>query len=249
MSEPNQFLYYMFHVIGFIATAIFTALYTRKFKVKIWRTVVLLACVYPLVYLFMMLLCWVENGFKNFGGQNIVRIFIWIPLFVLPFAYILKINYRRALNIVAPIPLVIHGVSHFGCIFMGCCCGYPWEYGIYNPALKIRTFPIQPIEAITALLILVAVVFYCYKKKFSNTAKSYSLMLMLFGSTRFMFEFARDNDKLFWGISNLAIHAFVMFIVGFVFFFFVNIKPKPDPLEPEESPAENEPVQEKVETQ
>jgi prolipoprotein diacylglyceryltransferase len=40
----------------------------------------------------------------------------------------------------------------------------------------------------------------------------------MFGSTRFLLEFARDNEKLFWGISNLAIQAFIMLVVGIMLF-------------------------------
>ena len=57
-------------------------------------------------------------------------------------------------------------------------------------------------------------------------------MLILFGSTRFLLEFLRDNEKLFWGISNLAIHAFIMFVVGVVWYFVESNYWKKHPLEP-----------------
>ena len=49
--------------------------------------------------------------------------------------------------------------------------------------------------------------------------EAYPLMLILFGYSRFFLEFARDNEKLFLGISSLAIHAFIMGIVGTVWYF------------------------------
>ena len=39
-------------------------------------------------------------------------------------------------------------------------------------------------------------------------------MLILFGSTRFILEFFRDNNKVFLGLSDLALHALFMTIVG-----------------------------------
>lgn len=45
---------------------------------------------------------------------------------------------------------------------------------------------------------------------------SYPLMLILFGFTRFLCEFLRDNYKVFGNISNIALHAAFMFIVGVV---------------------------------
>ena len=40
------------------------------------------------------------------------------------------------------------------------------------------------------------------------------IMLILFGSTRFVWEFFRDNPKILWGCSNLSFHALFMFVVG-----------------------------------
>jgi len=52
------------------------------------------------------------------------------------------------------------------------------------------------------------------KTQFITNGELYPLMMMLFGSTRFIWEFFRDNEKLFFGISNLAIHALIMGVVG-----------------------------------
>jgi prolipoprotein diacylglyceryltransferase len=54
-------------------------------------------------------------------------------------------------------------------------------------------------------------------------------MLVLFGSTRFLFEFLRDNEKMFWGISNLAIHALFMFVVGVIWIVIQKTKPNKAP--------------------
>ena len=77
-------------------------------------------------------------------------------------------------------------------------------------------FPIQPIEALTAVAIVVFLFVRSKKKQYEPDGYEYPLMLVLFGSTRFLFEFLRDNDKMFWGISNLAIHALFMFVVGLI---------------------------------
>ena len=59
--------------------------------------------------------------------------------------------------------------------------------------------------------------FYRAKKRnYVPDGLEYPVMLVLFGSTRFLFEFLRDNEKMFWGISNLAIHALFMFVVGII---------------------------------
>ena len=218
MFEKNTVLYYLFHVFGFILTVVYTLIFYKKFKLPLGRAVAFIVTVFPIAYAFMWFQFWVESGFKTWGN-NIVRTFIWVPFIGLPFAKLYKIDYHKAIELLAPIPCIIHGIAHFGCIFEGCCCGYPWEYGIWNPSTRDYRFPIQPIEALVAVAIVIFIIWYIAKHDFSGKSKAYALMLILFGSTRFVLEFFRDNEKLFLGISSLALHAALMFVVGLFFYF------------------------------
>ena len=224
MFERSPFLYYLFFALGFVSVTLFAYFYRKKYNLSIKQALLTVLMVYPPVVLWMFVLCWAETGFKSFGGNNIVRIFVWVPLFALPVAKILKIDIRDMLNFIAPLPCAVHGISHYGCIFEGCCCGYPSAFGIWNPIHQDYRFPIQPIEATVAVLVIVVTVAYAKSKNYSKAANSYPVMLILFGSTRFFLEFARDNEKLFWGISNLAIHAFVMFVVGLVWLLILRLR-------------------------
>ena len=49
------------------------------------------------------------------------------------------------------------------------------------------------------------------------------IMLMLFGFTRFFWEFFRDNEKLWMGCSSLAFHALFMGIVGLMMYVVIRI--------------------------
>ena len=216
----------MFFALGFVSVTLFAIFYRKKFNLSGKKALLTVLLLYPPVVLWMFILCWAETGFQHFGGNNIVRIFVWVPLFAIPVAKILKIDIRDMLNFVAPLPCAVHGISHYGCIFEGCCYGYPVSWGIWNPTTLDYRFPIQPIEATVAVLVIVVTVLYTKKKNYSRMANAYPVMLVLFGSTRFFLEFARDNEKLFWNISALAIHAFVMFVVGVVWLFFVHFKRK-----------------------
>ena len=95
--------------------------------------------------------------------------------------------------------------------------------GVFNPSTANfeKTFPNQPIEAIVALIIAYYIARREKKKGYKTDGLSIPIMLMLFGYSRFFLEFARDNEKLFWGISSLAIHALVCGITGTVSYFAV----------------------------
>lgn len=210
----NKLLYNIFFSFSFVVVVIYTLLNCKNYKLTKMKALLFTVCVYALSLFWMFFLYWVESGFKNWGGNNIVRVFIWIPVAAYPFCKLMKIDWRQACEFLAPCPVLIQGVSHYGCIFEGCCHGYPWEHGIWNPALKCNTFPIQPIEACVAVIIAIYVLYRQKKLQYQSDGLTYPIMMMLFGYSRFFLEFVRDNDKLFLGISGLAIHALVMGIVG-----------------------------------
>ena len=210
----NDLLYNIFFVAGGVALMIFCFANAKNYKVPLKKAIPFVVIVYTIAVAWMFFLFWAESGFQNFGGNNIVRIFVWVPLIAWPFCKLFKLDFKTMCDYLAPVVCVQHGVSHFGCIFGGCCYGYPWQYGVYNHELKYNTFPIQPIEALVAVAIVLFIWLREKKTGFKVTGGYYPLMLILFGYTRFLLEFARDNDKLFLGISNLAIHALIMGLVG-----------------------------------
>ena len=55
---------------------------------------------------------------------------------------------------------------------------------------------------------------YEKKKNYRSDGLAYPLMLMLFGYSRFLLEFLRDNHKVVFGVSTLALHALFMALVG-----------------------------------
>lgn len=208
--------YNLFFFLGFLTVMIGLVWFGRKLEFPLWKSVITVLIVYPTVVLWMFIMYWIESGFKSWGGNNIVRIFIYVPLICYPVAKILKLEKEKTLSFLSFAPLLVHGVSHLGCIFFGCCHGYPCSFGIYNPQFKDIRFPIQPIEALGAIAIVVYLFYRARKRNYVPDGKEYPIMLTLFGSSRFVFEFFRDDYKLILGISDLAFHALFMFIVGMI---------------------------------
>lgn len=80
-------------------------------------------------------------------------------------------------------------------------------------------FPGPPLEALTAIVVVIIVCRYEKKRNYEPDGLAYPLMLMLFGYSRFFLEFLRDNDKIFFGVSTLALHALFMALVGTATYF------------------------------
>ena len=213
-SGASGTVYYGFHVIGFAAVFLFNIWYGKRYGMKKSHAVISTAIVYPLTYLWMLIQFSIEQGF--FGGQNIVRCFIYIPLIAWPVTRLLNIRWKTMCDFLAPSPVLVHGISHLGCMFAGCCYGFEYTHGLYNPVFQKNLFPIQPIEALVALAIFALIVGRAVRRGFKSDGYSFPLMLLLFGSTRFLLEFLRDNEKVVANISMLAFHALLAAVVGTV---------------------------------
>lgn len=209
-------LYNAFHVLGFASVFAVVVLHGRAMGLKEWKCALTVMIVYPVAYMWTYILFWAETGFRSFGGNNIVRLFIYVPLIAYPVAKWLKMEWRKVCSFLAFAPTLALAVSHIGCIFPGCCRGYPSAFGIYNCVTEDIRFPIQFVE----ILISGGIVVYLYirSKRRANIpdGKEYPIMLILYGSSRFICEFFRDNEKILWGCSSLAFHALFMFVVGIV---------------------------------
>lgn len=223
IGEITVKLYDFFFAMGFVGVFIYLICICKKYAIPKWKSIIFTVLVYGSTLGWMFFLFWAETGFRVWGGNNIVRVFWWLGVFVFPVSKLLRLDYRKCLDFVAPCLCINHGIAHIGCIFAGCCHGYSCDWGLYNNSLGVRCFPNQPIEAAVALGIAFYI-WYREKKKGYGAGidgLSFPIMLMLFGYSRFFLEFLRDNNKLIFGISLLAIHALVNAIIGTVVYVYV----------------------------
>ncbi len=210
--------YDLFFFLGFVGVFLYLLWVRKKYDIPAWKTVVFTVLVYSVSLVWMFVLFWIENGF--WGGNNIVRIFWWLGVFVIPVSKLLKLDTMKCLDFVSPCLCLNHGIAHLGCNFAGCCHGYESSWGLYSPEAGHVCFPNQIIESVVAL----GIAFFIWKREQKKGYQkridglSFPIMLMVFGATRFLLEFLRDNNKVFLGISDLSIHAVTNFVMGLVFF-------------------------------
>lgn len=218
-------VYYAFHVAAFAAVFIMAQWLGKKVNVSRLKSFLLVLIIYPLMYAWMLIYFWIESGFQTFGGQHIVCIFVYVPLIAWIVSKILKIDWTKMCFIIAPLLPLNHTIGHLGCFFAGCCRGYQTvNFGFYHPIREIFYFPIQPIESAVALAIVITLVLFAKKKNYRPDPIFYPLMLTMFGSTRFILEFFRDNDKILWGCSSLSFHALFMALVGVIAIIIIKCK-------------------------
>ena len=205
--------YYGFHIIGFLATLIYLYFVFPKYEVKRIRGFCLAACTYLTAYALMLVLFWMITG--NFGGQNVIRVFLFLPLILLLYSNAFDVDYKKSLDFAAPVLCIAQAFGKIGCTISGCCESYlEVSWGVYNPYTETKLFPVQLLEGVTALIIAIAVILIAARKDFRCGGRTMPWMWVLFGSTRVIWEFFRANEKLFWGLSELALWSVALFVAG-----------------------------------
>ena len=205
--------YYTFHIIGFVVTVIYLLLVFPRYGVKWLRGLALAACTYLTAYALMLVLFWIITG--EFGGQNVIRVFLFVPIILLLYAKTFDIDYQISLDFAAPVLCIAQAFGKIGCTLSGCCESFlevPW--GVWHPYLETRLFPVQLCEGATALIIAIAVIWMAWRKEFRCGGITMAWMWVMFGSTRVVWEFFRANDKLFWGLSELSLWSIALTVAG-----------------------------------
>lgn len=207
--------YYGFHILGFVASLAYLYWVFPKYKVKRFRGFGLAACTYLTAYALMLVLFWIITG--KFGGQNVIRIFLFLPLILWLYANTFGVDYKTSLDFASPVLCIAQAFGKIGCTISGCCESW-WEvsWGVYNPYTETRLFPVQLAEGLTSLIIAITVVLIASRKGFNCGGRTMAWMWALFGPTRVIWEFFRANEKLFFGLSELALWSVALTVAGVI---------------------------------
>lgn len=202
---------------NFVIQLLFLLKHRHRYGITVKQVLGIELIVYPASLLTMYILAWLENG--SWGGFNIVRIFVYVPLYALLTQKMIGVPFGKFVDFIAPSIVLNKVVGHIACPFTGCCHGYPCSWGIWNPGTNTNLFPNQWLECVVSLGILLFLLRYAKKQQYRGTGAVYATMLCMYGPARFLMEFLRDNHKLVAGISNLAFHALFMAVVGTIWIF------------------------------
>jgi hypothetical protein len=156
---------------------------------------------------------------RHFLGMNsamisLSRVYIFVPILAWFIGKILREEWGKLCNLFSFSQPFIWGTTSIGCLFTGCCRGYPCEWGLYNTRTCENVFPIQMINAVILILITLFLFFKSKKRNYTVDPELYPTMLVLVGATRFITEFFMDNEKIFLGCSGISFQCLLMWIVG-----------------------------------
>lgn len=227
-------MYDIVQALAIVVYLVFITFYGKNFKISKLKSF-LLGVAGMIVYLILVkFLAWAETGFKSFGAENGIRVYVLLPIFMYGLAKIAKVAPRKLFDMEAAACVLMYGVSHLACIFAGCCQGFQYYegttmYKIANTLTGTNMLPVQLGESIAALLVFALVFTIGHIKKYDTNGYLLCTWYIVFGFQRFFWEFLRDNNKVikfvemkqadgYIGISNLAIWSALMFFTGLILF-------------------------------
>lgn len=209
-------LYSVFLVIGYIVSIVAGLLYRRKFDINFVKMLLLVVLTFAFLSLLTMVLFWLECGYPGTGTVSIVRAFPYLMFIIWLLSKLLKLKWSTACDFIAPLICLQLGIALIGCVFVGCCKGYPCEWGIYNIDYNGKAFPIQIVEVVAVLIISAFLFWYNKKFAYNSGGSTLPIMSIVFGLTRFFIEFGRNNEKILFECSSISFHALFMVLVGMV---------------------------------
>lgn len=219
----GQQLYTLAMYTAVAGCAVYGLIVSKTYKIEKLKMVVITALAMVWNGGISHFAAWVEAGFKTPVSVDIVRCWVYAPVYLLMCSVIFNVDFNRISDAVTPAYILSFVISHFGCIAAGCCHGYPYEgkFAIYNKGIQCNVFPVQVLEIIVCFFVFLCFVFYVVKTKGKVSGKMYPAMLIVFAG-RFFLDFLRDNDKVIWGCSSPSFHALFGGLVGIIWLVILN---------------------------
>ncbi len=229
-------MYKLIQALSIVIWIVFYVFYGKHMNLSKPKSLIVSLYSFVLTYFGIFILTWIESGFRDFGAQNAVRMFIFIVPIIWSETKIFNLDFRKNLDYQSLWPMIWYGLGHLACLFPYCCHSFHYNEGttLYNISHFLTgkdMFPQQLAESICALLIALILWIALRKRNYDMGGRAFFIMLLAYGAQRFVWEFFRDNKKLVvfgkmsfaystethqavWGISNLAFWALSMVVVG-----------------------------------
>lgn len=166
------------------------------------------------------LFTWYRSGFALESYQQISNIavsFTALPLVAWLCAKTFNASVGFAGDVTALTLLGFHTFGRSGCMFAGCCYGFPCEWGIYSRHTGGLQFPVVWVESLFTLAILIFILVRVFRKGYVADGKNLPYFLFFYGICRFLSETMRDHTQPYWIVwrfSDIHIHMLLMATIG-----------------------------------
>ena len=243
-TDDGEYLYGLMGTLGMVLMVLVVMFYLIRMRPN-WLTGIKVVVIAAFTYYFNIcthpLMMWYRDLIPKYeninGAANLALSFTLLPLLAWLCAKAFNTTVGFAGDVVALTSLGYHAMGRSGCLFTGCCYGFPCEWGWYShdalddavhnainagrdPAgLNTPTnyFPTSLVESLFTLAILAFLIVRICRKGYVPDGKNLPYFLLFYGTCRFFSEITRESTRaewLFWRISDIHFHMVAMAVVG-----------------------------------
>ena len=149
-------------------------------------------------------------------GANMGVAFGMFVLFMASIAYFAHTPILFSLDATIPAFVLGRGLAIIGCIFAGCCYGFPVSWGIYSNVTKTLTFPTVFLDSAVSCGIVIYLICLSAQKKYSGDGTVAAMGMLFFGLLRVLIDILRDNEKLFFMLTSEGMFGLAYVICGYL---------------------------------
>lgn len=160
-------------------------------------------------------------------GINMGVGFLFFVLVLAAITYFANTPILFSLDAAIPAFILGRGLAISGCIFEGCCHGYPVSWGIYSAAAETYTFPTVLLDILISCCIVVYLIFLAKKQQYSGNGVTAATGMILFGLLRILVDVLRDNQKLAFMLTAEGFFGFIYVVSGYLLLRHINHSQKP----------------------
>lgn len=261
-SQPDEGVsnYNLMGSIGFYLMIAVVLFYLVLHQVRTWpkwldtlKGALFAVVTYYFMFPAQFFMVWYRSGFDpaQFYTQpaNIALGYTLLPLLAWLLAKTFNTSVGYAGDIVALTAFTYHVTGRSGCLFTGCCYGFPCDWGWYSFAAGddavhhainnnlplpdadavYKMFPTSLVESLFTLAILVFIILRICRKNYVPDGKNLPYSLLIYGVCRFFSELTRESTKeswFLWRFSDVHIHMLLMALVGGLMLYYIIRKSK-----------------------
>lgn len=202
--------------------------YAPKYRIKRFRAVTYAFVIFELVKLI--------NSYSTLGmralGVNIAfsgfRTYLFIPLLALIMCKIWKIPVLKGLDFLTPTLFFIRSVVMTGCVFLGCALAIPCEWGIYSAIQGCNVFPMDLIDALTALAVGIFSLVYAKKLNYNGNGRVFAIAMYITGIEVLFMQFGSFDSWGIRGLNEQTIYAVISIAMATVIMVYNHLRDEKD---------------------
>lgn len=217
-------IYYAMQVLSFPILACFSACYAPQYSMSRKKGALYALSVYIVLFALMYLVPTVLRALGISDSINSSRCFLFVLIPAAFFARLTDVDALQGSDFVIPSLFAARAIGKVGCAVVGCCHGFPCDWGVYSPVANARVFPLQLLEVTFCVIMATCCVLIAKHKQYHANGYVYGLAMTIFGIERYFIQFLTTDYQFAIGFNMQSVYAIIMTLLGLLVIYLADRK-------------------------